>query len=359
MQSVLVGACSRTAFGMARRRCGGRGRRARGADRAADVAVAARRHLRRRQVDAGKRRLSRRAIRDRGKATRRWRPTSRLRCERIGFRHVCLDAGRHAARRAAAPRRHSHGLAQHRRRPGLQSGRACPVDAGDVRRSLCRARSAHRHARSTTSMPSSGKRCAPALPTAPFTTWHMARGPFRPEINSRFQLAFGDYAGPFVVKPVSGRASLHVHVVEDRAGIAGRRRRGLRRDREPRADREIPVGPRVLHRGGRTGDGARAAARARAASRSRSRRWSGCCRHDEKIFTSMDVRPITRDRCHGLDREQDAGAARPSCTGSRATSICEFNLGSLIRLDVRSDENGKLYILEANPKPDLKKPAAA
>jgi D-alanine-D-alanine ligase len=60
--------------------------------------------------------------------------------------------------------------------------------------------------------------CA-GLPTAAFATWHMSRGPFRPAINSRFQLAFGDYAGPFVVKPVSGRASLHVHVVEDRVGV--------------------------------------------------------------------------------------------------------------------------------------------
>ena len=55
--------------------------------------------------------------------------------------------------------------------------------------------------------------CA-GLPTAAFVTWHMARGAFRPNINSRFQRAFGDYPGPFVVKPVSGRASLHVHVVQ-------------------------------------------------------------------------------------------------------------------------------------------------
>jgi D-ala D-ala ligase C-terminus len=34
----------------------------------------------------------------------------------------------------------------------------------------------------------------------------------------------------------------------------------------------------------------------------------------------------------------------------------EFNLGSVIRLDVRADISGNLYILEANPKPDLKRP---
>ncbi|MCY0541663.1 hypothetical protein OVW21_26915, partial [Klebsiella pneumoniae] len=31
--------------------------------------------------------------------------------------------------------------------------------------------------------------------------------------------AFGDYPGPFVVKPVSGRASLHVNVVPDVASL--------------------------------------------------------------------------------------------------------------------------------------------
>jgi D-alanine-D-alanine ligase len=61
--------------------------------------------------------------------------------------------------------------------------------------------------------------CA-GFPTAPFSTWHMARGPFSPQLNSRFRLAFGDYEGPFVVKPVSGRASLHVHVVEREVDLA-------------------------------------------------------------------------------------------------------------------------------------------
>ena len=60
--------------------------------------------------------------------------------------------------------------------------------------------------------------CA-GIPTAAFSTWNMAHGPFRPELNSRFRSAFGDYAGPFIVKPVSGRASLHVHVAEDRAAL--------------------------------------------------------------------------------------------------------------------------------------------
>jgi hypothetical protein len=38
-------------------------------------------------------------------------------------------------------------------------------------------------------------------------------------------------------------------------------------------------------------------------------------------------------------------------------TFLEFDLGSLIRLDLRSDAAGELYILEANPKPDLKVPS--
>ena len=104
--------------------------------------------------------------------------------------------------------------------------------------------------------------CA-GLPTAPFTTWHMARGPFRPELNSRFQLAFGDYAGPFVVKPVSGRASLHVHVVDDRAALPDVVAEIYRETENLVLIEKYLRRTRVLHRRGRAGDGAQAAARAR------------------------------------------------------------------------------------------------
>jgi D-alanine-D-alanine ligase len=196
--------------------------------------------------------------------------------------------------------------------------------------------------------------CA-GLPTAPFTTWHMARGPFRPELNSRFQLAFGDYAGPFVVKPVSGRASLHVHVVDDRAALPDvvaeiyRETENLVLIEKYLAGREfcIAVAGPVTAREQRLARG-RDPFTFAAVERLLS--------SDERIFTSMDVRPITTDRCVALDRERDARELdqlrRLACE-----VFLEFNLSSLVRLDVRSDEKGQLYILEANPKPDLKKPA--
>jgi D-alanine-D-alanine ligase len=195
--------------------------------------------------------------------------------------------------------------------------------------------------------------CA-GLPTAPFATWHMSRGPFRPAINSRFQLAFGNYAGPFVVKPVSGRASLHVHVVEDRAGLPDAvaevygATENLVLIEKYLSGREfcIAVAGPVTARGGqlrRRGEPFSFAAVERVLSR------------DEKIFTSMDVRPITKDRCRSLDSSQDAALIGEMHRLAREVYL-EFNLGSLIRMDLRSDENGALKILEANPKPDLKKP---
>ena len=196
--------------------------------------------------------------------------------------------------------------------------------------------------------------CA-GIPTPPFTTWHMARGPFRPDLNSRFKRAFGDYAGPFVVKPVSGRASLHVHVVPDVAGLPAMIAEIYRATENAvlieqfLSGREVCIavaGP-VIAPGGRLVRGARpctfaALERVLAA--------------DERIFTSMDKRPITADRLKPLDPNRDAKLLEGMRRLAYETYF-EFNLSSLIRLDLRADENGNLFILEANPKPDLKQPA--
>ena len=36
----------------------------------------------------------------------------------------------------------------------------------------------------------------------------------------------------------------------------------------------------------------------------------------------------------------------------------EMDLETLVRLDLRMDTDGEIYVLEANPKPDLKRPSA-
>jgi hypothetical protein len=69
----------------------------------------------------------------------------------------------------------------------------------------------------------------------------------------------------------------------------------------------------------------------------------------------MDVRPITKERCHGLDARSEPTLAADMHRLARDVYL-EFSLGSLIRIDLRCDETGALKILEANPKPDLKMP---
>ena len=193
------------------------------------------------------------------------------------------------------------------------------------------------------------------LPTAPFVTWHMARGPFRPELNRQFQRTFADYPGPFVVKPVSGRASLHVHVVDDRAALASviddvyRATENLVLVEKYLAGRELCIavaGPVTAH-------GRRLVRRHQPFAFAALERVLTA---DERIFTSMDLRPITADRYRFLDPDADhqlLGEARDIAN----QVFLEFNLGSLVRIDLRADETGRLFILEANPKPDLKMPA--
>jgi D-alanine-D-alanine ligase len=195
--------------------------------------------------------------------------------------------------------------------------------------------------------------CA-GLPTAPFTTWHMDRGLFCPEANSRFHRAFGDYPGPFIVKPVSGRASLHVHVVEDTAALPDAIAKVHRATgnvvlvEKFLAGREVCIavmGP-LVSRGGRL---------VRRREPFTFAALERVLAPGERIFTSMDVRPITSERVRSLDDVREAKLVDRMRDLARDV-YREFNLSSLVRLDLRADEKGDLHILEANPKPDLKKP---
>jgi len=195
--------------------------------------------------------------------------------------------------------------------------------------------------------------CA-GLPTAPFSTWHMARGPFRPDMNSRFRHAFRDYPGPFIVKPVSGRASLHVNVVEDRATLPDVVAEVYRAtENVVLIEKYLPGREFCIAVAGPI------TARRRRLVRGRDPFTFAALERvfssDEKIFTSMDVRPITKDRFKSLNRRDSKLLDRMHRLACKV--FLEFNLGSLIRIDIRADENDELHILEANPKPDLKQPA--
>jgi D-alanine-D-alanine ligase len=193
------------------------------------------------------------------------------------------------------------------------------------------------------------------LPTSPFITWHMSRGPLRPKVNSRFAKAFRGHWGPFIVKPVSGRASLHVHVVEREEDLAdavatvfeATMNHVLIEGYLP--GREFCVaacGPLVAR-------GRRLERRPDPFVFSAVERVFGT---DEPIVTSMDVKPITVDRVRALDPQHEPEIVARLSELARQVYL-DFNLETLVRLDLREDAAGKVHILEANPKPDLKLPS--
>ena len=192
------------------------------------------------------------------------------------------------------------------------------------------------------------------IPTAPFVTWHSGRGPFDPYNGRRYKEFFEGNSGPFIVKPVSGRASLHVHFVErveDLAYIVGAifeatENHVLIEQYLGGSEYCIAVSGPVTAKDGqlRRHDNPYAFG---AVER--------VLAEDEHIFTSMDVRSITQERVRPLDPLTDSD--KISQLESLAQEVfSELSLESLVRLDVRCDLDGRMYVLEANPKPDLKMP---
>lgn len=195
------------------------------------------------------------------------------------------------------------------------------------------------------------------IPTAPFVSWNLARGPFCPEMNSRFQRAFAAYTGPFIVKPALGRASLHVEFIHDASDLreavarvyAATHCEVLIEAFLPGREYVVAIcGPisakagRLFDHGGPFVFGAQ-------------ERVLG---PREKVFTSMDHQPITRSRVRPLDSLGDA-PVRAQLHDLARNIYLEFNLSTLIRLDVRADIKGRIHVLEANPKPDLKQPTTS
>lgn len=196
--------------------------------------------------------------------------------------------------------------------------------------------------------------CA-GIPTAAFATWHMARGPFCPEINSRFIQAFGDYQGPFIVKPVSGRASLHVHVVESRQQLSEVVAEVYQATKHVVLIEKFLSGREfcVAVAGAVTTQDHTLIERSGPFSFGALERTFDA---GERIFTSMDFKPITGARFKMVDAISEPQLWNGLHRIARDVYM-EFDLRSLVRIDLRSDENGGLYVLEANPKPDLKRPS--
>jgi D-alanine-D-alanine ligase len=69
-----------------------------------------------------------------------------------------------------------------------------------------------------------------------------------------------------------------------------------------------------------------------------------CLEADEKVFTSMDIKAITAERVRPMDPAAEADVvARLQELGEAVYN--SFNLTSLVRLDIRADAQGQLYIL--------------
>jgi D-alanine-D-alanine ligase len=196
---------------------------------------------------------------------------------------------------------------------------------------------------------------AAGIPTAEFFIWQPGLSALDPTRDPVFAHAFADYAGPFIVKPASGRASLHVTYVDNREGLARAVAEVYEQTRNHvvverfLAGREfcIAIAGPVVSRGG---------VLTRLPKPFVFSALERTFEAGEVIFTSMDVKPITGERAFEIDPE-----AEPELYASLETLahrvFNELGVETLIRLDVRADANGDLFILEANPKPDLKMPA--
>jgi len=68
----------------------------------------------------------------------------------------------------------------------------------------------------------------------------------------------------------------------------------------------------------------------------------------------MDKKAITDDRAALVPEGPDG--LREQLLDLARFIYRELALTSLVRIDVRADEAGRLFVLEANPKPDLKRP---
>jgi D-alanine-D-alanine ligase len=191
------------------------------------------------------------------------------------------------------------------------------------------------------------------FPTAPFMIWHPAQGRFKPSENGIFRQVFAGYNHYFLVKPISGRASLNIKVVEDIAQLPEviaeiqqiTHNTVLIEQYLPGREFCISVFGYVYYQNEQF------------FKQDRPFTFSVFERilePEEKIFTSMDQKAITSERVRMVREE----ALKQELIDLAENIYRDFNLNSLVRIDLRMDQSGKLQILEANPKPDLKRPTA-
>ncbi len=187
------------------------------------------------------------------------------------------------------------------------------------------------------------------LPTSPFATWAEGDGH-----GDAFAMMLPGHEGPFVVKPVHGRASVLVEIAETRADLprvaeavaASSGAVALIEPFLPGAEYCVSVMGPVVCRGG--------AVEVRGAPfvfSSIERLLS----RDERISPSIDRKPITPASYRMLTAAGD-GAACAELAAIASAIYTRLRLDSIVRVDLRRDAAGRMMVLEANPKPDLKRP---
>lgn len=196
---------------------------------------------------------------------------------------------------------------------------------------------------------------AKGIATPPFFLWSQFHERFPGTNHKKYQNNFADYDGPFIVKPCTGRASLHVEYVEradDLADvieeIANQTNNAIIVEKYM-SGKEYAVsvmGPVACR------DGVLKIEDAPVCFSALERPLE----EEERVFTSMDIRPITADRANLLNKKDNTEEVTELNRLARAI-FYEFNIETLVRIDVRADENGVMHVLEANPKPDLKRPS--
>jgi D-alanine-D-alanine ligase len=189
--------------------------------------------------------------------------------------------------------------------------------------------------------------------TAPFMIWHPSQGRLQPENNPNFTRVFDNYSGPFLVKPVSGRASLNIHYVDTVADLASAvaeihrvtHNTALIETYLPGREFCVSVCGYAIYTSGEFKKNLYPFTFSTI---------ERVLEADEKIFTSMDKKAITTSRLRLLEDEESN--LKQELIEIAQKIYWNFSLNSLVRIDLRADREGKLYILEANPKPDLKRP---
>lgn len=202
------------------------------------------------------------------------------------------------------------------------------------------------------------------IATAPYLVWHpktlkkiSLHPQFKHFIQTLSQNSNGEDKPRYIVKPVCGRASLNVHIAESINQLNALCQKVyndtgnavLIEQFLPGREYCIAVMGEVFCEYQGSDD-----------YRFRTNSSPLCFALFERVLenpntisTSMDTNAISTSSVKPLHPVNEAQLIQLLKTIAEKV-YCGLDLNNIIRLDLRMDQNGKLHVLEANPKPDLK-----